>query len=85
MTDQFQLKLKTMLSAQALERILASSMRPYSFALQGTEETPRGQRKVLMINFSSEDDRERFRRGLRRLASTAPAPLEAPAPATRPM
>jgi hypothetical protein len=71
------LTLKTALSGQTIERLLSGAcIRPYFVTFNGIETTPRGERKVMRISFALEDDRERFRQHLRRLASVVPAPAQ---------
>ena len=70
------LTLKTMMSAETLERLLGTACRgPYAFALDGTEDGADGARKVIRITFENENDRERFRAALRHLARIAPRHL----------
>jgi hypothetical protein len=77
MDEQFFLTLKTMLSGQTLERLLGGACQhDYALAFDGTEETQRGQRKIIRISFGSAHDRERFRAHMRQLASIAPAPQQ---------
>ena len=74
MTEMYALVLKTKLSGETLERLLASvCQRPYTMVFDGTEVTPKGEKKIMRIAFDHADDRIRFRQGLRRLANAAPA------------
>ena len=68
------LTLRTALSGHTIERLLSGAcVKPYSVSLEGIEETPKGQRKVIKIAFNVPEDRQRFRFQLRRLADAAPA------------
>jgi hypothetical protein len=71
--EAFVLMLKTALSGQTVERLIAGvCLSTFQVAFEGIEQTPNGERKVIRISFKIEEDRERFRRELRKLASSAP-------------
>ena len=79
---RYVLTLKTALSGQTIERLLKSvCMRTSQVAFDGIEQTPKGERKVIRIFFEIQEDRDRFRMELRKLASTAPATADSRAAA----
>ena len=62
MTSTHDLKLKTALSYERVEHLLAASCtKVYSMTLDDIIETKSGPRKVLRISFEDAADRERFR------------------------
>ncbi len=73
MVEVFGLTLKTKLSGETLERLLAIACRTTPrISFEGSEQTESGPKKIVRIAFENPDDRERFRGQLRKLAASAP-------------
>jgi hypothetical protein len=65
----FALTLRTSLSGETLERFLDDvCMHECRVAFEGIEQTPAGERKLVRLYFANDEDRQRFRTELGRLA-----------------
>jgi len=80
MTAHHALKLRTWLSYERIENLLAASCRKlYSMSLDSVEDTDHGPRKVIRISFEDPTDRERFRDTFQKSQMETPIPVQAAA------
>lgn len=80
MTAHHALKLRTWLSYERIENLLAASCRKlYSMSLDNVEDTDHGPRKVIRISFEDPTDRERFRETFQKSQMETPIPVQAAA------
>jgi hypothetical protein len=80
MTAHHDLKLRTWLSYERIENLLAASCRKiYSMSLDNVEDTDHGPRKVIRISFEDPADRERFRDTFQKSQMETPIPVRAEA------